>query len=102
MNLVQQHSNSIYDLCKRHNVKELYAFGSVLDKNRFTEGSDIDLIVKFDESIPIESYFILYFDFVDNLEQLFKRKVDLMISKEIRNQYLRKSIEATKQLIYAA
>lgn len=83
-------------------MKELYAYGSVLDENRFNKESDIDMIVKFDQSLPVEKYFDVYFDLLEELEQTFERKIDLMIAKEIRNQYLRKSIETTKQLIYAA
>jgi hypothetical protein len=102
MTYIQTHINQVVELCKEFNVKELYAFGSVLDESSFSDSSDIDMIVKFQENIPIENYFDLYFDLADKLELIFNRKVDLMIAKEIRNQYLRKSIEATKQLIYAA
>ncbi|MBU3662066.1 MAG: nucleotidyltransferase [Bacteroidetes bacterium] len=102
MTYIQTHISQVNELCKEFNVKELYAFGSVLDESRFSESSDIDMIVKFQENIPIENYFDLYFDLADKLEHIFNRKVDLMIAKEIRNIYLRKSIEATKQLIYAA
>ncbi|MFY7978609.1 MAG: nucleotidyltransferase family protein [Sediminibacterium sp.] len=102
MNLLLQHINTVNDLCRKHKVKELYAYGSVLDENRFNKESDIDMIVKFDQSLPVEKYFDVYFDLLEELEQTFERKIDLMIAKEIRNQYLRKSIETTKQLIYAA
>jgi predicted nucleotidyltransferase len=37
-------SKEFIELCKSHKVKELYAFGSVVNGN-FTDKSDIDLIV---------------------------------------------------------
>ncbi len=50
-------------LCENHKVKQLYAFGSVLGK-RFSDNSDIDLIVDFQSLDPIEyaeNYFALKF-----------------------------------------
>ncbi|MCZ2139863.1 MAG: nucleotidyltransferase domain-containing protein [Bacteroidia bacterium] len=47
MNLLEQHKTEITNLCKQYKVQELYAFGSVLNENRFNEQSDIDLIVKY-------------------------------------------------------
>ena len=46
MNLLDKHRNDIQKLCSDHNVKQLYAFGSVLT-NEFDKQSDVDLIVNF-------------------------------------------------------
>ena len=88
----------VAQLCQRHNVKALYAFGSVLTE-QFGNNSDVDLIVDFDKK-AIEDRFIHYFDFKYSLEELFLRKVDLLEEQEIRNPVLRRSIERNKQLIY--
>ena len=102
MNLIEQHIDAISEICKKHQVKELYAFGSVLDENRFRSDSDVDLTVSFKESLPVEKYFDFYFDCVESLEKMFGRRVDLMINSTIRNKYLRENIEETKELVYAA
>ncbi|MDP3930311.1 MAG: nucleotidyltransferase domain-containing protein [Bacteroidota bacterium] len=102
MNLIEQHIDAISEICRKHQVKELYAFGSVLDENRFRPDSDVDLIVRFEESLPVEKYFDFYFDCVESLEKMFGRRVDLMINSTIRNKYLRENIEETKELVYAA
>jgi predicted nucleotidyltransferase len=102
MNLIQQHIKSISELCIKHKVKELYAFGSVLDENRFNDESDVDLIVKFNDGVLVEDYADLYFDLADELELIFTRRVDLMINKHIPNKYLRENIEETKKIIYEA
>ena len=47
MNFPGNYLPAIIALCKRHKVKKLFAFGSVLT-NRFNEQSDIDLVVDFD------------------------------------------------------
>ena len=55
MNLILQHQNKIANLCRKYRVKELYAFGSVLDEKQFNSKSDIDLLVDF-ENVPLLEY----------------------------------------------
>ena len=102
MNLLEQHKTEITNLCKQYKVQELYAFGSVLDENRFNEQSDIDLIVKFNNDVDVLDYVDLFFDLIENLERVFKRKVDLYTLNPIENRFLRENIESTKQIVYAA
>ena len=98
MNLVDKNIDGIKDLCKKHKVRKLFAFGSVLT-GKFKNTSDIDLIVDF-QDVDLYSYADNYFDFKDSLERLFNREVDLLEDKAIKNPYLRQSIESSKQLIY--
>lgn len=98
MNLVIKNIDAVKDLCKKHKVRQLFAFGSVLTSN-FKKTSDIDLIVDF-QDVDLYSYADNYFDLKDSLEKLFKREVDLLEDKAIKNPYLRQSIESSKQLIY--
>lgn len=58
-------------------------FGSVL-RDSFNEGSDIDFIVDFLD-ISLEEYANNYFDLKFSLEELLKRKVDLLENKALRN-----------------
>jgi len=99
MEYLNKHTKDITTLCKRHHVKTLHAFGSVLT-NRFNTNSDVDLIVDIDEPNPL-TYADNYFDLKFALEDLLKRPIDLLENKAIRNPYLRQSIDDTKQLIYA-
>ena len=85
-------------LCKAHNVKSLYAFGSVLTDHFNTE-SDIDLIVDF-SSIPVEDYADNYFDFKFSLQDVLKRPIDLLEEKAIKNPYFKQSVNQQRQLIY--
>jgi len=43
-----------------------------------------------------------YFDLLDELEELFARKVDLVEIEAVRNPYLRQEIEAAQETLYAA
>ena len=54
----------------------MYAFGSVLTPN-FNTNSDVDLIVDF-KDIDVKDYADNYFDFKFTLQDIFKRKVDLL------------------------
>jgi predicted nucleotidyltransferase len=86
-------------LLKEHKVKRAYAFGSVVN-GKFNNESDIDLLVTFEEEPdPLVSgarWWDLYF----KLQDLFKREVDLLTEKELRNPYLIESINEQKTLIY--
>jgi predicted nucleotidyltransferase len=101
MNIIQQHINSLHDLCKKHKVKELYAFGSVLDENKFNNNSDVDLLVEFD-NVPFDIYAENYFEFEESLVKLFGHEVDLISPKFLRNRIFIKRLNETKQKIFIA
>lgn len=86
-------------LCKAHNVKNLYVFGSSVTDNFNEESSDIDLLIEIDNDDPIERGENLM-NIWDKFEEFFQRKVDLMTKSSIKNPILKKSIDTTKILIY--
>lgn len=100
MKLIELNLQRIFDLCRQHRVKTLAVFGSILT-DRFNDNSDVDLLVDFE---PIEhdkfDYVDNYFGLRDALERLFKRKVDLIEEKGLRNKYFIANVNRTKQLIY--
>lgn len=98
MNVLNKHINEIKRLCINHNVKELYAFGSVLT-NKFNNESDIDLLVNF-EPIEVTLYTDNYYDLKYSLQKLLNRQVDLLEDKTIKNPYFRQSINLQRQIIY--
>jgi predicted nucleotidyltransferase len=97
---LERYISEIRILCQKNKVKNLYIFGSVLTE-RFTEESDIDLIVDIDSSDPLD-YADNYFNLKFALEDLLNRQIDLLENKAIKNPYLRESIDNTKTLLYAA
>lgn len=98
MNLIQNYSKEIINLCKKHKVKSLYAFGSVLTE-KFNSESDVDLIVDF-QQIDVLDYGDNYYNLKFSLEDIFKRNVDLLEEKAIRNPYFIKTLNQNKKLIY--
>ena len=98
MNLIESNIDNVRTLCKLHKVQRLFVFGSVLS-DRFQKDSDIDLIVDF-QGVDLYDYADNYFDLKESLENLFKREVDLLEDKAIKNPYLRQSIDSSKVLVY--
>lgn len=90
--------NEIKQLCQQNSVSRLYAFGSVLT-DRFSDESDIDLIVDINSDDALD-YGEKYFDLKFSLQDLLKRKIDLLEGKMIRNKYLKLEIDKTKSMIY--
>ncbi|WP_241910462.1 nucleotidyltransferase family protein [Pseudotamlana carrageenivorans] len=86
-------------LCKSHNVKTLYAFGSSITDQFNDDSSDIDLLIEIDNQDLIERGESLI-SIWDKFELFFQRKVDLLTDSSIRNPILKKNIDATKILIY--
>jgi len=86
-------------LCADHKVKFLYAFGSSITDRFDPDKSDIDLLVEIDDNDPIERGEKLI-SLWDMFEDFFQKKVDLLTDSSVKNPFLRKSIDATKVLIY--
>lgn len=96
---IQYRMAEFLSLCKTHNVKNLYAFGSSVTNQFDEDSSDIDLLIEIDADDPIERGESLI-SIWDKFEQFFQRKVDLLTDNSIKNPILRKNIDATKVLIY--
>ncbi len=102
MKLIENNMDAIAALCRKYKVAKLWVFGSVLTP-RFTENSDIDLLVVFDKSkIALLDMADVFFDFIDELEALFCRKVDLTDYTAIRNKFFKAEVDETKQLLWSA
>jgi len=96
--LVLDNIVNIKTLCMAHNVRTLFAFGSVCT-DRFNEKSDVDLLISF-KPMDFGDYADTYFDLADKLENLFQRPVDLVTDKSLSNPYFIDSINKTKTLLY--
>lgn len=100
MKLIELNLHRIIDLCRKHKVKSLAVFGSILT-DRFNDQSDVDLLVDFEPTDPEKfDYVTNFFDLQDSLESLLKRKVDLVVGSGLRNKYFINNINRTKQVIY--
>jgi len=64
---------ALAELCRRHHIRRLAFFGSVLRPD-FDETSDLDILVEFE---PGHTPGFAFFEIEDKLSELFGRKVDL-------------------------
>lgn len=99
--LITDNREAIGELCKRFHVLRLDVFGSAAAGGFDPARSDVDLLVEFDDAMPIRR-FRAYFELKAELERLLGREVDLVEPGGIRNEYYRKGIEATREGLYAA
>lgn len=97
--IIENKIDHITILCRKYKVEKLYAFGSVISGHFNPETSDIDLIAELETMPPIEKGENLM-NLWTELEELFTRRIDLLTDQPIRNPFLRKNMEQTKQLIY--
>ncbi|PIW12835.1 MAG: nucleotidyltransferase [Armatimonadetes bacterium CG17_big_fil_post_rev_8_21_14_2_50_66_6] len=89
----------IADFCRRHHVRKLSLFGSVLRED-FTPDSDVDVLVEF-EPDRTPGHFRL-FDMEEELSNMVGgRKVDLRTSQEI-SRYFRRQVLDTAEVHYVA
>lgn len=89
---------SIERLCSENKVRSLFAFGSVV-RDELTKDSDIDLLVDIESTDPFE-YTDNYFKLLEQLELLFKRPIDLLESRGLKNRILKAEIDRTKVPLY--
>lgn len=99
--ILESKIEQISETCARHGVARLYAFGSALHDDFSPQDSDIDLLVEFS---PMESYARVeaYFGMLDDLRMLLGVRVDLVMAGAVKNRYIARDIERTKQVLYAA
>jgi predicted nucleotidyltransferase len=98
MDLIKKHKIKIFELCRKYEVSELYVFGSILSSN-FNDQSDVDFIVEITSNNPID-YSENYFNLKFNLEELLKRRIDLLEKKSIRNKTFIHLVNNQKRLVY--
>ena len=99
--LIDQHRVQLEMACRSYGVKSLEVFGSAADGKFDPESSDLDFLVEF---LPVNERQIApdYFGLLHALEDLFGRKVDLVMDRAIRNPYFRRGVDQSRKLIYAA
>jgi len=88
LKLIQQNKERI----KRYGVKRIGLFGSYL-RGEQKESSDIDILVEFEKG---KKTFDNYMELKFFLEDLFKRKVDLVIAESVKpelKKYIMKSVK---------
>ena len=81
--VIENNRTEIIELCKKHHVKKLFAFGSVM-RDDFTNKSDIDFLYEFDTTgIDFDKLDLAEYDYVDNFFSFKESLENLLQRKEI-------------------
>jgi predicted nucleotidyltransferase len=95
---LEPYRNHINNLCRLLRVKELELFGSAT-RDDFSPASDIDVLVTFEGR---EQLFARYFDLKEGLEQIFGRRVDVVMPEAIANPIFREHVDKERTVVYGA
>ncbi len=98
--LIENRAKELAELCRTHHVRTLEVFGSAANGKFDPATSDLDFLVDFAELKPgdySKGYFGLWF----GLEDLFSRKVDLVVGRAIKNPYFLRTVNKSRTVVYA-
>ncbi len=87
----------IEDFCRRHHIRRLALFGSVL-REEFGPESDVDVLVEFE---PGHTPGFAFFGMQEELAGLLRRQVDLRTPQDL-SRYFRDEVVQSAQVLYAA
>jgi predicted nucleotidyltransferase len=85
----------IADFCRRHHIRRLAFFGSVL-RDDFTPESDVDVLVEFE---PGKTPGFAFFRMQDELSTILQRRVDLNTPSSL-SKYFRDEVLAEAEDLY--
>lgn len=97
MNPIQLPQDKIADFCRRHHIRKLAVFGSVLHGDARAD-SDLDVLVEF---APGHVPGLAFFGMEEELSEMLGPKVDLN-TPQFLSPYFRDRVLAEAQVQYAA
>jgi predicted nucleotidyltransferase len=100
MNLqIQIDHEKIGEFCRKWMVAEFSLFGSAL-RDDFGAESDVEVAVTLAPDAPWSLYERV--DMIEELQEIFGRKVHLVEQTAVKNPYRRHEIATAKQILYVA
>ena len=88
----------VVDFCRKHAIRRLSLFGSVL-RDDFRSDSDVDVLVEFEAGR--EPGLIGFAEMEQELSDLLGSKADLRTAEDL-SRYFRDRVIATSEVLYAA
>lgn len=99
--LITTRSKELIRLCKLYRVRRLELFGSAVRNQNESDIGDLDFLVEFAD-LNQNEYAETYFGLLESLQDLFNKRVDLIMLSAVKNPYLIESIEKSRTVLYAA
>jgi predicted nucleotidyltransferase len=94
---VQLDREQIAEFCRKHHIRKLAFFGSVL-RHDFRPGSDLDVLVEFE---PDHVPGLAFFGMQDELSEILGHKVDLN-TPQFLSRYIRDDVMKEAEVQYVA
>ncbi len=91
-------TDKIADFCRRHHIRRLSIFGSVLRED-FRPDSDADVLIEFEPEAQVG--FIALSQMQRELSELLQRPVDL-VPREGLKPLIREAVLSSSEVVYAA
>lgn len=99
--VLEDRKPEIAALCERLGVERLEVFGSGTRVDFDPGESDLDFVVRFSHPRN-RGYADRYLALAEALEQLFRRRVDLLTERSLRNPIFRRTIASDRRVLYGA
>ncbi len=91
---------ALTELCRRHGIRRLALFGSVL-RDDFRSGSDVDVLLDFEPEVDRKLTYFKLARVQAQLERLFGRRVEVSLANAL-DEALRQEILRTSEVQYDA
>jgi predicted nucleotidyltransferase len=98
---IETKTDAIAALCRRYRVQRLELFGSAVGERFDAKKSDFDFLVEF-EPLQAGQHADCYFGLLEGLEDTLGRRIDLIMTRAIKNPYFLEAIQPSRTLLYAA
>ncbi len=90
--------SDIEKICQDLSIRKFDIIGSAT-RDDFSDESDIDVLVTFEGD---ENLFDRYFSLKERLEDVFKRKVDVIEERAMRNPFFSQAVNSDRMNVYEA
>jgi len=99
--IIEEQRERLESVCRKHRVRRLEVFGSAADGTFDPDTSDLDFLVEYEAMCPADHY-EAYFGLWEDLQALFRRRIDLVEPHTMRNPYFIREVNAARKTVYAA
>lgn len=89
------------EISSKHAVSQFYLFGSAASDS-FNDESDLDFAVIFKDTLSPLEQGDAFFNLLDDLEELFQKRIDLISFRAIKNPIFMEEINKSKVSLHAA
>ena len=95
---IQVDPAAIAEFCRKHHIRRLAFFGSVLT-DEFDDESDVDVLVEFEPGHPVGLLRLAHMEL--ELSSVLGRKADMRTPQDL-SRYFREEVVASAEVLYAA